>query len=74
VVEVKKTRSGLTDKEIGDQLIIDIARYRQMPGCKRLVCFVYDPEDRVTNRAGFEGDLTRSGSDFAVDVFVFPRR
>ena len=74
VVEVKKMRPGLNEKEIGDQLIIDIARYRLMPGCKKLVCFIYDPEARMVNRAGFEGDLSRSDAEFSVDVFVFPRR
>lgn len=44
VIEVKKTRNGLSAKELGEQLIIDIARYKSHPNCKNLVCFVYDPE------------------------------
>ena len=31
VIEVKKTRLGLTDKELGDQLIIDVDRYKVHP-------------------------------------------
>ncbi len=30
-----------------NQLIIDKERYRTHPNCKYLVCFVYDPEQRI---------------------------
>ena len=63
VIEVKKTRPGLADKEIGEQLIIDIAKYQQHPECKTLVCFVYDPEGRVGNPRGLESDLAQLSSD-----------
>ncbi|WP_319508144.1 hypothetical protein [uncultured Methanolobus sp.] len=63
VIEVKKTRDKLTDKEVGDQLIIDISRYSTHPNCKTLVCFVYDPEGRINNPIGLENDLNKSSSD-----------
>lgn len=44
VIELKKTRDTLNDAEIGDQLIIDLERYRAYPYCHYVVCFVYDPE------------------------------
>jgi len=74
LVEVKKTRPGLDEKGIGDQLIIDIARYRNMSGCKSLVCFVYDPEHRISNPAGLQTDLSRSEDGFSVETLVFPKR
>lgn len=39
-IETKMTREGLRDKEVGEQLAIDIARYGDK--CKTLVCFIYD--------------------------------
>ena len=30
-IEVKMTRDGLKDKELGEQLIIDIAKYKEHP-------------------------------------------
>jgi len=72
VVEVKKTRPGLADKEIGGQLIEDIARYRSHPNCKALICFVYDPEGRIGNPRGIEADLGRTDSDFWVEVVIRP--
>ncbi|HTC95964.1 MAG TPA: hypothetical protein VK699_21155 [Terriglobales bacterium] len=73
VVEVKKTRLGLGAKELGSELIEDIARYRVHPNCKRLICFVYDPEGRVANPRGIERDLSRTSNGFEVKVIITPR-
>ena len=75
VVEVKKTRSGLADKELGNQLIEDAARYQSRQDCQHLICFVYDPEFRVRNPKGLEDDLAKMSRDgFTVEVIVEPRR
>jgi hypothetical protein len=73
VVETKKTRVNLGAKEVGNELIEDIARYKVHPGCKRLICFVYDPEGRVTNPRGIERDLSRDEDGFSVWVIVAPK-
>jgi hypothetical protein len=73
VVEVKKTRAGLGAKELGSQLIEDIARYRKHQSCKRLICFVYDPEARITNPRGIETDLAQEQDGFIVRVIIAPR-
>lgn len=70
VVEVKKTRKGLDAKELGSQLIEDIARYQTHPDCKTLVCFAYDPEGLIANPKGMENDLNRTEP---IDVKVFIR-
>lgn len=72
VIEAKKARQGLGAKELGSELIEDIARYRVHPTCKRLICFVYDPEGRVANPRGIEKDLSRKESDFEVKVIISP--
>ena len=68
VIEVKKTRLGLTDKELGDQLIIDVDRYKVHPDCKRLVCFVYDAEGRIGNPNGLMADLNNQHEGFATVI------
>ena len=73
VVEVKMTRSGLGPKEVGDQLIIDIERYRKMPDCGQIICFVYDPGNRIANPLGFERDLNRDEGGLRVEVVVLPK-
>ena len=68
IIEIKKTRKGLGNKELANELIIDIARYKEHPDCKSLVCFAYDPENRIKNPRGFENDL--SGLSDGVNVVV----
>ena len=70
VVEVKKTRKGLKDKEIGEELTIDKAHYKNHPDCKILYCFVYDPEGRISNPTGLENDLKENSSGFRVVVKI----
>ena len=74
VVEVKKTRSRLADREIGDQLILDLARYSKMVDCKAVVCFVYDPENRIVNPGGLQGDLSGTKDGLRVEVIVCPKK
>lgn len=73
VIEVKKTRNGLSEKELGDQLIVDIARYKTHQNCKTLVCFVYDPEERILNPVGIESDLTAEHDGLKVIVKIIQK-
>ncbi len=73
VIEVKKTRKGLDDKEVGNQLILDSLHYKVHPDCKHLICFVYDPENRIKNPRGLESDLNElSNDDLLVEAFIRP--
>lgn len=63
VIEIKKTRKGLEAKEIGNQLSIDVIRYRSHPNCKNLIFFVYDPEGKIGNPKGLENDLNNLSDD-----------
>ncbi len=74
VIEVKKTRIGLGAKEIGDQLILDIARYSKHQHCKTLICMIYDPENRIQNPGGFEADLSGKKDGITVEVIVVPKQ
>ena len=73
VIETKKTRQGLDAKKVGEELIIDIARYQSHEGCKTLICFVYDPENLIANPAGLESDLSRQSDGFNVKVLICPK-
>ncbi|HXW12726.1 MAG TPA: hypothetical protein VD694_08195 [Nitrososphaeraceae archaeon] len=73
VIECKKPRKGLGTKEVGDQLIMDMARYRNHAECKILVCFVYDPGSIITNPKGLQDDIeAKSTSDFQIVVVIKP--
>lgn len=73
VVEVKKTRASMTQKSLGEQLIIDRARYEVHPDCRTLVCFVYDPEGRIGNPIGIERDLESYNGKLKMRVIIAPK-
>lgn len=71
VVEVKKTRKTMTAKSLGEELIIDREKYKVHPDCKKLYCFVYDPEGLLGNPNGIKKDLESNSEDF-IKVFIRP--
>lgn len=73
LLEIKKTRAGLNAREIGNQLIEDIARYRQISGTKTLICFVYDPEERIHNPKGLITDLEHD-KKIDLKVIIIPTK
>ena len=72
LVEVKKTRNGLNSRMIGNHLIEDIARYKQIEGCKTMICFIYDPEERINNPKGLISDLERLDQSVKLKVIISP--
>jgi hypothetical protein len=72
-VETKMTRDGLTDRKLGEELTIDIARYKERPDCEALVCFVYDPNHRIKNPRGIENDLSKQHGELVVVVTIRPQ-
>jgi len=73
VLEIKMTRDGLGAKDLGEQLVIDIARYRAHPDCKTLICFAYDPTGRIPNPCGIENDLNGLHGEVSVRVIISPK-
>lgn len=73
VVEAKMASNNLTDKKIGEQLIVDIERYKAHPDCDKLVCLVYDPNHHIRNPIGLENDLARKEEKLEVLVVVVPK-
>lgn len=73
VIKIKKTRNGLNARNIGEQLIIDIAKYKKHPQCRKLICFVYDPEGRIANPAGIESDINNDEHGIEVQVSILPK-
>jgi hypothetical protein len=71
VIEAKKTRANLRDREVGEELIIDIAKYKGHPNCRTLLCFVYDPDHHIHNPVGLKRDLESLTTDeLAVVVYI----
>lgn len=73
IVVVKQTRSGLTTKDLADQVKSDAAHYAARPNGSTLLCFIYDPDGRVGNPRGLEADLTTVSDAYTVEVIVAPK-
>lgn len=71
VIEVKKSRETMTDKDLGNQLIVDIERYQEHPDCETVICFVYDPEGVLGNPTAIANDLNKRHNGF-VEVIIKP--
>ena len=68
----KKFVGYVSLKELANELIIDIERYKKHPNCKTLYCFVYDPINKIKNPRGFEKDLTKNTDGLQVIVIIKP--
>ena len=70
-IETKMTREKLKDKEVGEQLCIDIARYGSK--CKKLICFIYDKENLLKNPYGLINDLQNLSTEkLKVEIYIAP--
>ena len=72
-VVVKKTRPGLTTKELADQVAADSAYYRAQGRCSTLFCFMYDPEGRIGSPKRLETTLTSVSEHCRIEVLVAPK-
>jgi hypothetical protein len=66
LIEVKKARAGLGDRQIGNELAEDVTRYADPSAghhATTLVCFVYDPQRLLNNPDGLEKDLAATSTD-----------
>jgi hypothetical protein len=73
VVEIKMTRPSMSKKQLSEQLIIDIAKYKTHPHCRTLFCVVYDPEGRIANPRGVENDLSTETQQMMTRVMIVPK-
>ena len=72
-VVAKKTRAGVTTKELADQVAADSAYYRAQGRCSTLFCFMYDPEGRIGSPKRLETTLTSVSEHCRVEVLVAPK-
>lgn len=74
-VELKRSRPSMTAKLLGEQLLIDVARYGQRSDVSHLVCIVFDHEGLLDNPRGLERDLEHDSTtrDTAVSVVILDR-
>lgn len=74
-VELKHTRSGLKDKDLGEQIIVDRERYGTHPDVTHLMILVFDHSGLLRSPRALEKDLQRehSSPDLTVTVRIYDR-
>lgn len=72
-IETKMTRCSLTDKKLGEELILDVAYYKSHPNVSSLICFVYDPKRFIENPQGLIRDIEDKSDDkLFIKVIISP--
>lgn len=74
-VELKYSRSSLTAKVLGEELLVDSGRYKADGRVRHLVCIVFDHEGVIDNPRGLESDLAadHSADHLAITVKILDR-
>jgi len=72
-VELKHSRPSMSSKALGEELLVDAAKYGQHPGVETLVCLVMDRAGHINNPRGIEADLTRVHGALRVVVRIIAR-
>jgi hypothetical protein len=74
-IELKHTRQGLADKDLGAELLVDRERYKNHHSVTHLIVIVFDYENYLKNPRGIESDLQREHShpELTVSVKIIDR-
>ena len=73
VVTARMVKDKLGAKELGEQLSVDVQKYKQHPDCRTLVCFFYDPARQLAYPHGLESELSGERDGLTVRVIVAPK-
>lgn len=69
VIEAKMMRESLSSGKLGEQLLVDVARYRTRPDVKALFFLIYDPNKQIRNPVGLL-DVEKETDRIKVRVIV----
>lgn len=73
ILEIKMTNKNLKARELGEELLIDIGRYKAYPNCSDLVIFIYDNQDYINNKKGLINDLEKQSTpQLKITALIIP--
>ncbi|WNY25457.1 hypothetical protein [Methanolapillus millepedarum] len=73
IIEVKYPRENFKDNKIGDDLLIDIGRYKARKDSDHLILFIFDKSGVLRNPYGLIGDLEKLATyEMSVKVVISP--
>lgn len=73
IIETKMASEKLRDKDLWEQIAIDIVRYQNHPSYKTLLVFIYDKWDNIRNKRGLITDLEKQSKNWkTIKVIINP--
>ncbi|ALV04977.1 PD-(D/E)XK nuclease domain-containing protein [Roseateles depolymerans] len=73
-VEAKMMRDSLTDRELGKQLLLDLAQFPSHSHCESLIFLIYDPTHMVRNPVDMRDSVIAAARGFPTEVIFSPPR
>lgn len=73
-VEAKMMRNSLTERELGKQLLLDVAHFPAHSKCKSLIFLIYDPTHMICDPASLRKEVIEAAHEFPVEVVYSPPR
>lgn len=70
IIETKMTSERLKDKEVWEQIAIDIVRYQNHPSFNKLIVFIYDKWDFIRNKRWLIVDLEKQSRSWKEVIVV----
>lgn len=70
LIETKMTRAHLSDRRLGEELLVDWGRYPHHPDCRAIFALIFDPGRYVDNASALSHDLATAGLRVPVRVLV----
>ncbi|GAA5237167.1 hypothetical protein FOZ76_18705 [Verticiella sediminum] len=73
-IEAKMMRHSLTERELGKQLLLDLAQFPSHSQCQSLIFLVYDPTHMIRNPVDLRKGVIDAARGFPVEIIYSPPR
>lgn len=73
-VEAKMMRDSLTERKLGEQLLLDVAHFPSHPQCESLIFLIFDPTHMIRDPVGLREGVIDAARGFPVEILYSPPR
>lgn len=71
-IEAKMMRDTLSERELGKQLLLDLAQFPSHSQCQSLIFMIYDPTHMIRNPAALRSDVVSAARGFPIEIIYSP--
>lgn len=73
-VEAKMMRDSLSERKLGEQLLLDVVHFPRHPQCESLIFLIYDPAHMIRSPVSLRIEIIEAARGFPIDVLYSPPR